>query len=107
MCYAANSNQWKFINGQWPTFTEEPRNVQLGLAIDGVNPFGEKRSTWSTSPMLFTNYNIPPWLTTKKYFIMLSLIILGPNCVIGEAFDLYLQPLIDELKQLWEVEVPT
>ncbi len=27
--------------------------------------------------------------------------------MIGEAFDVYLQPLIEELKQLWEVEVPT
>ncbi len=107
MCYATNSNKWKFIDGQWPTFIEELRNVQLGLATNGVNPFGEKQSTWSTSPVLLTNYNIPPWLTTKKYFIMLLLIILGPNCVTGEAFDVYLQPLIEELKQLWEVEVPT
>jgi hypothetical protein len=38
---------------------------------------------------------------------MLSLIILEPNCVIGEAFDVYLQPLMEELKQLWEVKVPT
>jgi hypothetical protein len=38
---------------------------------------------------------------------MLSLIIPEPNCVIGEAFDVYLQPLEEELKQLWEVKVPT
>jgi hypothetical protein len=43
----------------------------------------------------------------KKYFIMLSMIILGPNCMIGEAFDVCLQPLSEELKQLWEVKIPT
>jgi hypothetical protein len=46
--HATNSNQWKFIDGQWLAFAQEPRNVWLGLAIDGVNPFGEKQSTWST-----------------------------------------------------------
>jgi hypothetical protein len=44
---------------------------------------------------------------TNKYFIMLLLIIPRPNCVAGEAFDVYLQPLMEELKQLWEVGVPT
>jgi hypothetical protein len=86
MGYLTNYNPWKFIDGQWPTFTEEPWNVQLRLAIDGVNPFGEKRSTRSTSPTFLKNYNILLWLTTKKYLIMLSLIILVPNCVIREAF---------------------
>jgi hypothetical protein len=38
---------------------------------------------------------------------MLLLIIPRPNCVVGEAFDVYIQPLMEELKQLWEVGVPT
>jgi hypothetical protein len=68
MHYATNFNQRKFIDGQWPTFTKEPRNVQLGLAIDGVNPFGEKQSTWSTSLVLLTNYNIPPLVDNQEIF---------------------------------------
>jgi hypothetical protein len=39
--------------------------------------------------------------------MILSLIIPKPNCVIGEAFDVYLEPLVEELKLLWEVGVPT
>jgi len=52
------------------------------------------------------NYNIPPWMINKKYLIMLSFVILRPNCIIVEAFDVYLQPLVEELNLLWEVGVP-
>jgi hypothetical protein len=51
------------------------------------------------------NYNIPPWLTTKKHFVMLSLIIPSLRSIIGEHFDVYLKPLLDELKMLWEVGI--
>ena len=73
---ACDSHQWKFINWRWwEEFGKEARNVRLGLATDGVNPFSIKRSTHSTWPVLLMNYNVPPWMTTKKHFIMLSLII--------------------------------
>jgi hypothetical protein len=51
------------------------------------------------------NYNIPPWLTTEKHFMMLSLIIPGLRFVTGEHFDVYLVSLLDELKMLWEVGI--
>ncbi len=79
MRHAANSKQWKFIDAHLQEFSREAKNVRLGLVIDGVNPFAEKCSTWSTWPILLMTYNIP----NKKKFIMLSLIIPGPQCVIG------------------------
>jgi hypothetical protein len=60
MKHAAISKQWNFIYAHSLTFSREARNVQLGLMIDGVNPFVEKCSTWSTWPILLVNYNIPP-----------------------------------------------
>ena len=96
------------MNWKWnESFASEPRNIRLGLATDGVNPFLVKRSTWSTWPVLLMNYNLPPWMTTKKHFIMLSLIIPGKRSVTGENFDIYLQPLLEELKILWNEGVPT
>ncbi len=73
--------------------------------MNGVNPFGVQRSNWSTWPMVMLNYNIPPWLTTQKHFVMLSLIISGPRFVMGEHFGVYLEPLLDELKMLWVVGI--
>jgi hypothetical protein len=46
-------------------------------------------------------------MTTKKYFIMLSLLIPGPRAIIGENFDVYLSPLIEELEVLWSEGVLT
>ena len=46
-------------------------------------------------------------MTTKKHFIMLSLIIPGKRSVTGDNFDTYLQPLLEELKTLWNVGVAT
>jgi len=83
----------------------EPHNVQLGLATDGVNPFGVQRSNWSTWLVVMLNYNIPPCLTTKKHFVMLSLIIPSPQSITGEHFDFYLETMLDELKMLWEVGI--
>jgi hypothetical protein len=54
------------VRHRWPNFAMEPRNVRLGLATDGVNSFGIQRSNWSTWLVAMLNYNILPWLTTKK-----------------------------------------
>ena len=83
------------------TFGEDPRNVHMGLAADGVNPFKLQRSTWSTWQVMLLNYNIPPWLTTKKFFIMLVLLIPRKQSVTGQFFDVYLAPLVEELQHLW------
>ncbi len=98
--HVVDSHQWNFVEARWPKFAMEPRNVCLGMAIDGVNPFGDKRSTWSTWPMILINYNVRLWLSTKKHFMMLSLIILGPRLVISEHFDTYLELLVEDFKDV-------
>ena len=100
--HAADSKQWEFVDTMDDSFSSEHRNVRLGLATDGLNPFGVKRSTWSTWPVVLINYNLPPWLCTKKGFMILSMIIPGPQSVTGSCFDVYLQPLVEELQRLWQ-----
>ena len=51
-------------------------------------------------------YNLPPWMCMKQTFFMLSLLIPGPTAP-GNDIDIYLQPLIDELNDLWDVGVET
>ena len=76
-----DSPQWSFVDTNWPEFGADPRNIRLGLAADGVNPFAEKRSNWSTWPISLINFNLPPWLATKKHFLILALIIPGLESV--------------------------
>jgi hypothetical protein len=84
-----------------PTFQNDARNIHFALTADGVNPFKQTRSTWSTWPVTLLNYNLPPWLCTKKFFIMLALLIPGKDSVTSEVFDVYMEPLVEEILQLW------
>lgn len=96
-----DSPQWQHVKERHVDFSSDNRNIHLGMCADGVNPYSQKRSTHSLCPVLLLNYNIPPWLTIKKFFIMLSLLIPGPEAVTAAHFDVYLCPLLEELRQLW------
>ncbi|XP_056688619.1 uncharacterized protein [Spinacia oleracea] len=60
-------------------------------------------STW---PVILINYNLPPWLLSKSEFLMLALLIPGPLSPDNDI-DIYLQPLIKDLKDLWEFGLET
>ncbi|XP_068329751.1 uncharacterized protein [Pyrus communis] len=104
--HPADSFAWKQLDLKFPTFGDEMRNVRLGLASDGFNPFGKCSSDYSIWPVLLTVYNLPPWLCMKAPFILMALLIPGKESP-GNDIDIYLEPLIDELKVLWTSGVPT
>ncbi|KAL3701019.1 hypothetical protein R1sor_019041 [Riccia sorocarpa] len=87
------------VEQTWQEFGRDPRHLRFGLASDGVSSYGVKSSSHSTWPVVLTNYNVPPWLASKKGFLLLSLIIPGPKKV--KNIDIYLEPLVEELQQLW------
>ncbi|KAL3691577.1 hypothetical protein R1sor_005228 [Riccia sorocarpa] len=89
----------RHVEQTWPEFGRDPPHLRFGLASDGVSPYGVKSSSHSTRPVVLTNYNVPPWLASKKGFLLLSLIIPGPKKV--KNIDIYLEPLVEELHQLW------
>ena len=110
MRHTADSPQWNFVNTELEPeagadmFGRDPRDIHLGLALDGMNPYSEKRSTQSLTPVIVFNYNLPPWMVTKKYFVMLCLLIPTKLSLTGSNFDVFIQPLVDELQQLWRHE---
>ena len=55
-------------------------------------------------PVMLVPYNLPPWLCMKRSSLILSLIIPSPTSL-GIAIDVYLQPLVEELRELWDVGV--
>ena len=68
--------------------------------MDGVNPYSLQNTNYSIWPIVVINNNIPPRFFMKNENIMLALIFLGRRKV--KNMDVYLQPLVDELKELWE-----
>jgi hypothetical protein len=99
--HVADSLQWKKIDSLFPNFGKESRNLRLGLATDGMNPFGNQSTNHSSWPVLLVIYNLSPWLCMKRKYIMLSMMISGPKQP-GNDIDVYLSPLIDDLRMLWE-----
>ena len=74
--------------------------MRLGLASDGFNPFGAMSQSYSMWPVVLLTYNLPPWKCMKKEYFMMALLIPGPMAP-GKEIDIYMQPLIDELNDLW------
>ncbi|XP_026383291.1 uncharacterized protein LOC113278748 [Papaver somniferum] len=104
--HPADAKGWKDFDGKYEQFARDPRNVRLGLATDGFNPFGNMSNSYSMWPVILIPYNLPPWMCMKEPYIMMSLLIPGTKAP-GKDIDVYLRPLIDELKELWEVGADT
>ena len=100
MRHPVDSKAWKHVDIKWPEFASDPRNVRLGLASDGFNPFGMLKVTYPTWPVILIPYNLPLWLSLKDSYWIMSMLIPGPKSP-GQNIDVYLQHLIDELRELW------
>ncbi|XP_042404675.1 uncharacterized protein LOC121994831 [Zingiber officinale] len=104
MRHPVDSVAWDTINHKWPTFASDPRNLRLGLATDGFNPFGDLSSKYSCWPIILVNYNLSPLMCMAKENLMLTLLIPGPKQP-GNDIDVYLEPLVEDLKELWDTGV--
>ena len=87
--HPANSLAWKHVDNEYKDFASDPRNVRLGLASDGFNPFGMLNVNYTTWPVLLIPYNLPPWLCLKQSYWMMSMLIPGPRSP-GINIDVYL-----------------
>ncbi|HET7732936.1 MAG TPA: DUF4218 domain-containing protein [Paludibacter sp.] len=101
--HPADSQAWRTIDEKFPEFGTDPRNLRLGISADGVdvNRGNRPRSVW---PVLTLIYNLPPWLCMKRKFIMLSVLISGYP---GNDIDVFLEPLVDDLRRLFDEGVET
>jgi hypothetical protein len=68
--------------------------------MDGVNLYSLQNTNYFVFPVVVINNNVRPWLFVKNEHLMLALIVLRRRKV--KRIYVYIQPLIDEFKQLWE-----
>ncbi|GJZ04924.1 hypothetical protein Tco_0538199 [Tanacetum coccineum] len=104
MQHPVDGRAWKKFDTRYSDIAPEPRNVRLGLAADGFNLFGNLSQSYNMWPVMLTTYNLPLWLCMKESYLMLTLLIPGPKSLIKDI-DVYLRPLIDDLKDLWHSKV--
>ena len=89
----------KHIKDTWlEKFKDEVRSLRLSISMDGVNPYCLQNTKYYVWPVVVINNNIPPWFSVKNEHLMLALIVPGRGQV--NNMDVYLQPLVDELKEL-------
>lgn len=99
--HPADALQWKSFDAKYPDFGNESRNLRLALSTDGMNPHGNLSTQHSTWPVVLAIYNLPPAVCMKRKYLMLSILISGPKQP-GNDIDIYLAPLLDDLRLLWE-----
>jgi hypothetical protein len=97
---------WKEFDKKHDWFARDSRNMRLGLASDGFNPFSNTSTSYSMWPVVLALYNIPPWRCMKAPNLILSLLIPRLTAPRNEI-DVYLQPLGDDLHELWNEGIST
>ena len=98
MRHHVDSEAWKSFDSKYIKFSSDPRNVRLGLVVDGFNLYGNMSTAHSTWLVILIPYNLSSWMCMKMSYFMLSLLILGPTSP-GNDIDVYLHPLVEELKE--------
>jgi len=104
--HPTDSILWKEFDKEHVHFAQDSRNVRLGLASDGFNPFGNMSTSYSIWPVVLVPYNLPSWRCMKDPYMIMSLLIPRPKAP-GNDIDVYLQPLVDDLQELWIEGIPT
>ncbi|KAL9687373.1 hypothetical protein QQ045_031774 [Rhodiola kirilowii] len=104
--HPADGESWKTFDKDYPEFASEIRNVRLRIATDGFNPFGASGLSHNTWPIVPIPYNSPPQTCMKKEMNILCMLISGPKSP-RKCLNVFMRPLIDELKELWEQGVCT
>ncbi|WVZ56366.1 LOW QUALITY PROTEIN: hypothetical protein U9M48_006912, partial [Paspalum notatum var. saurae] len=98
--HPADGEAWKDFDRKYEWFAQDARNLRLGIATDGFNPFGHMSSFYSMWPVFVIPYNLPPWACMDQSNFIMALLILGRKAP-GKDFDVFLQPLIQDLLDLW------
>ncbi|XP_010233262.1 uncharacterized protein LOC100831630 [Brachypodium distachyon] len=100
MRHPADGEAWKGFDSEYGWFARDPRNLKLGIATDGFNPFG-MGSSYSMWPVFVIPYNFPPWMCMDQSNFMMALLIPGRKSP-GKDFHVYMKPLMADMKKLWE-----
>ena len=58
--HPVDATRWKYFDRKFSQFSSESRNLHLGLASNGFNPFWNMHTTYSIWLVVFIPYNSTP-----------------------------------------------
>ncbi|KAL0387699.1 UNVERIFIED_CONTAM: hypothetical protein Sradi_2651700 [Sesamum radiatum] len=102
ICHPSDAEARRHFDLTYPDFAVEPHNVRLGLCTNGFAPHGQYDRIYSYWPVILTPYNLAPGMCINSEYMFLTMVIPGPSNP-KHAIDVYLEPLIEELQNLWHV----
>ena len=100
MIHPSYGEAWKRFDGKHRLKADEARNVRIAMLTDRFNPFGLMAASYSCWPVFIIPLNLPPGAIMQRKYMFVSLIIPGPDYP-GKNMSVYMQPLMDELKEAW------
>ena len=65
MRHPVDGRAWQEFDKSYPQFSNDVRDIRLGLAADGFNPFGNMSFSYSMWLVVLTTYNPPLWLNVN------------------------------------------
>ena len=77
LTHPADGEAWKAFDREHKDFAADPRNIRLGMATDGFNPFNNMANSYSMWPVFVMNYNLPPWACMDQSNFRMVLLIPG------------------------------
>jgi hypothetical protein len=98
--HPADGEAWQDFDREYPDFAKDARNLRPGLATVGLILFSENNTKYSMWHAFVVPYNLPPWACMDESNFMMALLIPGPASP-GKDFGIFLEPLIEDLLQLW------
>jgi len=98
--HPCDGEAWKHFDEVYPDFAADPRNVRLGLFSDGFTSYIQASTKpYSCWPIIVTPYNLPLEMCMTKSYMFFVCVVPGPYNP-KAAIDVFLEPLIDDLKRL-------
>ena len=101
LTHPADGAAWKAFDDDFKGFAGDPRNVRLGIASDGFNPYGTMSTSYIMWPVFVVPYNHSPEEFSDPSYYMLCLLIPSKTSP-QKDFDLFIQLLLEDLHDLWK-----
>ncbi|KAL2227815.1 UNVERIFIED_CONTAM: hypothetical protein Sindi_2140200 [Sesamum indicum] len=99
-------NHYKFCEEVRYKQTRErnPNRMKTPYAIFRLAPHAEYGCSYSCWPVILTPYNLPLGMCINSEYMFLTMVIPSPSSP-KRPIDIYLEPMIEELENLWHVDV--
>jgi hypothetical protein len=79
MGHPSDGEAWKVLDRFDVDFASDARNVYFGLVTDGFDPFSTNSAPYYCWSVFAVSYKLPPSLCMKFEFMLLCLIVPGPE----------------------------